>query len=317
MLAVAVAVTVIPSNVNGRDLYLVESFVKDRVMYYATTASALDDAYNRSSLVFERDYDNRFIAVSGKISFKVNDKEMRIMDNGKTCTVDISNRALRSVAGSLALDTRVVVYGRLEAGKDSYTLVADIIEISDRTLSSGTYVFYGSEGVMGDAVTDLTADGRIRYHVPASWNSAAVCSDLTNNGISGHQYYLNAISPQNIKDPEIFYIFYFDNRTHLATVPSTFSNKNYQDIEKLIICNIFGDPGRSVKISDYKDENGVKYDTHQTTFSDADGREYRLEFVFRHDDKGIICMLYLYYPGESSVSHIEEAAYVIESIEIK
>ena len=72
-----------------------------------------------------------------------------------------------------------------------------------------------------------------------------------------------------------------------------------------------------INISDIKDSNGTEFDYFATTYRPKDGNDYRLEFVFRPEEKGIICMLYLYYPKESAVKHVDDVIYVLETMETK
>ena len=66
----------------------------------------------------------------------------------------------------------------------------------------------------------------------------------------------------------------------------------------------------TLKLSD-----GKKFDYCSTIYKPKDGNDYRLEFFFKNDATGIVCMLYLYYPNDNAVNHIRDVAYVINTLE--
>ncbi len=51
------------------------------------------------------------------------------------------------------------------------------------------------------------------------------------------------------------------------------------------------------------------------SYDSKDGNDYRLEFLFKPDQKGIVCMLYLYFPKEGEVVHTQDVAYVVMTME--
>ena len=63
--------------------------------------------------------------------------------------------------------------------------------------------------------------------------------------------------------------------------------------------------------------DNIKIDYCKTRYT-VDGKSYSLEFMFRPDGyKGLVCMLYLYFPREGSTNHIEEAAYTAGTLDIR
>ena len=61
--------------------------------------------------------------------------------------------------------------------------------------------------------------------------------------------------------------------------------------------------------------DGKKFDYCSTVYKPADGNDYRLEFLFKHDSKGFVCMLYLYYPNDYAVNHLQDVAYVVQTLQ--
>ena len=146
-------------------------------------------------------------------------------------------------------------------------------------------------------------------------------SPLTNNGVKGYQYSLNAISPvdkDSMEYPELFCIFYFINETYLKETLSKPTEWDIESIEKEIIKNIVPglDENYRIDIDDISLHNGEEADYSTLTYKPKDGKGYRLEFVFRPDEKGITCMLYLYYPTDNAVRHTKEVAYVVETMKV-
>ena len=67
-------------------------------------------------------------------------------------------------------------------------------------------------------------------------------------------------------------------------------------------------------INGFYDTNNNLLHYYTTSHRAKDGRDYRLEFLFKPDQKGIVCMLYLYFPNENTVNHELEVAYLIGSM---
>ena len=155
------------------------------------------------------------------------------------------------------------------------------------------------------------------YNIPSSWSDKKVCSALTNNDVKGYQYYLNALPPYDTKKPEIFYIFYFENERYLEKPPKNANDGDNEYIEEAIVRNILQqfDEETKINVDDIKDFKGTEYDYFSKMIR-VGGIDYRAEFVFIPDNAGITCMMYLYFPSESSVHHTEEVAYVVETMKV-
>lgn len=294
-------------------------------MYYATTISALNDKQASDKNGFEDNFDDKYVVVLGEIkadSISKNYKSVTLYDKtGKSCTIDTSS-IVDTIKG-LSVGKKIAIYGKIAVTgikSDSYEIAAKKIKVSPtEDFETGSYVFYADYAYKGTQVSDLTTDGRVRYYIPKSWKDTYVSAPLTNNGVKGYQYFLNALEPQNQEQPEVFYIFYFENETYLEKVPKDASNGDNKDIEAQIVKNILeqlDDESFKVKITDIDDANGTGMDYYTTPYRAKNGNDYRLEFIFRPDKKGITCMLYLYYPKEGAVRHVQDVAYLIETMQV-
>ena len=236
--------------------------------------------------------------------------------NGKTCDVVPYADREELIVGNFRAGDRVTVYGEMTVEKSSYYITVTVIEYGDGYFKSGDQFFYHNPVYRYKEVTDLTKDGRIKYRIPESWNNGYVISDLTNNGIKGYQYSLNAIEPMNTEYPEIFYIFYFNNETYLKQPPKDPTESNLKKIEAKIAENILEAVGvdSSNSINKFYDTNDNMLHYYTTSYRPRNGKDYRLEFFFKPDSKGIICMLYLYYPSEEAVKHELDVAYMIGTL---
>lgn len=168
----------------------------------------------------------------------------------------------------------------------------------------------------GRELTDMCSDGHVSIKVPESFMDDYVVSRLTNNGISGYQFALNALDPVNTEYPEMFYCFYFDYETYLDKPPAKPTDGDNEDIEKVIMKNILTglEDTFRYKVTDITAANGVEYDYSSVTYRPADNNDYRLEFTFKPDSTGIVCMLYLYFPKAGAVNHLDEVTYAVESV---
>jgi len=307
--------------------------LQSEYMCYATSVSKLNSGIAANSTQFRDEYDGRYIVLSGELLVKEisnNKKEIKVEDkSGNSCTVDTSSADAKKVVGNLTLNQQVTVYGKISVQgwkKDTYVLVANKIAERHAAFADGSYVFASDEtqrAYKGVLVDDLTSDKTVSFYVPDGWDNQYVKSELVHHEggkdrTIGHQFFLNAISPQNTEYSEIFYIFYFNYDTYLATIPDNLSDGNKKAIEERIINNILQGSGTNskIKIETIKDANGSKIDYCSTIYSSTNG-EYRLEFLFRPDQKGITCMLYLYYPDDSAVRHVRDTAFLIETMQIK
>ena len=289
-------------------------------MYLSISIKSLNDGLKSDREEFKEAYHNHFVVLSGDLkvdSVSNNKKEINVSDSeGNKCIVDTSASDAKAAAEKLNKNDKVTVYGKISVTgfrSDSYKLVANKVIAGDKKFTEGSYVFDADEEYNGVLVDSLTSAKKAKYFIPQTWDNNFVRAELTNNGVNGFQYYLNAISPQYLDYPEIFSIFYFDNETYLEQVPVNPTDGDNKDIEKEIVKNIIRDlEGTSrVKIETFKDINGNKIDYYSTTYRPKDGNDYRLEFMFKPGKKGIICMLYLYFPKEEAVNHLREAAYLV------
>ena len=202
-------------------------------------------------------------------------------------------------------------------------------EFSDRSiefLEIGDVLFYEGEidEIKATEITGLSSlSSKIKYYVPDAWDNEKVCYPLTNNGVRGYQYYLNVLT-QNTKYAELFYIFYFDNEEYLKDPFPLMTLDEYCDliISCLQLMNILPDENiiyPQAQIKTLKGTGDVEvqyYDTTCKTQSKSGKKEYNVEFVFKPDSNGIVCMLYLYYPGDKSKEndHAGEVGYVVKTL---
>ena len=295
-------------------------------MYLSSSIEKLNSSLKTDKEKFKEDYNNRYVVLSGDVkvdSFSNNKKEINVADSyGNRCMVDTSASDVKSVIEGLKINDKVIVYGKISVTglkSDLYKLTANKVIASSKQFVIGSYIFDSDEEYNGILVDSLTSTKKVKYYIPQTWNNDYVRAELTNNGVKGFQYYLNAISPQYMDYPEIFSIFYFDNETYLADVPVNPTAGDNKDIEKEIVKNILQDLAGTynVKIETFKDINGNKIDYYSTTYRPKDGNDYRLEFMFKPDKKGITCMLYLYFPKEEAVNHLREAAYLVGTISLE
>ncbi len=299
--------------------------LQEEYMYYTTTVSKLNSAQSGKS--FKDDYDNRYVVVQGSLDDISNNAKSATLsdkDGDAKCKLDTSEKNIVDMLSGKSSIEDAMVYAKLNVssiGSNSYELIVKKLVINpQKSFSNGSYVFYKDNEIQGTTISDLTADKRVIFDIPQSWTGSYVSSQLKNNGVNGYQYYLNAIEPQHLDYPEIFYVFYFENETYLKDQTENPTNGDYKDIEATIIKdNILKDISKDMKVtvSDIKDANGTNMHYYETSYRPKDGNDYRLEFIFRPDSKGITCMLYLYFPKESAVNHVEEVAYVIENMQIK
>lgn len=265
---------------------------------------------------FKANYDDKYIAFTGQIKFGSvadNRKSVKVYGPSNYIEVDTSEQSVKITAGTLKVGDTVTVYGQV----DGTEVDAEYILVNPEfTLPSLKYVFYPDNVIEDENVTDLTADGHVSFGIPSDWKDEYVMGRLTNNGINGYQFFLNAISPQNLNYAENFYIFYFTYETYLNPVKKNPDSADIEDIEELVIKNILGALSGDFKldVQGIKLQDGTKLDYCTTVYKPAEGDAYRLEFVFKHDSTGFVCMLYLYFPYDGAVNHLSEVAYLINSI---
>ncbi len=292
-------------------------------MYRSINLYTLRTQQNRDD--FKKIYDDLYVVISQDItveSIKNNNKEISIINSaGGTCTVDTSDKEVKDIVSTLRIGDRLIVYGKVSvSGINNYSfkIIAEhILSKSSFQFENGSYVFYSSSEFKGSSTDVLSSRRNIEYRVPSTWADQYVQDLYINekdNGVSIYQYYLNALPIQNTDVPEIFYLFYFDNETHLDN-----SRYDVKKVEKAIIENILPDHEEKnikIKIDSIETTNGIDLHYFSTMYKTRDGKDYRLEFLFRPDDNGIVCMMYLYYPREGYVRHTRDVAYLIETMTI-
>ena len=304
-------------GVSERDARLKNSLENDH-LYLVLSTDFLGLMMSKNKSTFKERYDDKFVAFYGTIRYNSiadNHKMITVYDNNNYgVKVDTSSSAIKSIVDRLNMGDHVIVYGQV----DSSEIDAEYIVVNPSfELSVESNVFYPNKVYSEEAVKDLAKNGHVTFHLPLVWKDEYVMGRLTNNDVNGYQFFLNAISPQNLNYPENFYIFYFNYETYLNYVKKGMDSFDIEDIEELVIDNILGGLSGSFKIdiSTLKLSDGKKYDYCTTTYKPADGNDYRLEFIFKHDSTGFVCMLYLYYPNDSAVNHLQDVTYVVQTLE--
>ncbi|MBR4780130.1 MAG: hypothetical protein IK014_02080 [Lachnospiraceae bacterium] len=256
-----------------------------------------------------------YIAFTGTIkSISSNRKEIKVSDNGAGIKIDTSKDAIKGIVGSLYVGRKVTVYGKT----DGTELDAEHISVDPLIESPTQKELYYPDKIVDkcEIIDDLAKDKHVSFEVPLSWkNDPATWGRLENNNVGGYQFFLNTMD-QNWDVPEFFYIFYFSYKTYLDKPPVNPTTGDHKDIEKKVLANILKDLSGSFdyKLDDIKIQNGAGLDYCLTTYRPADGKHYRLEFTFKPDNNGLVCMLYLYYPEDNTSNHIHEVSYVINSV---
>lgn len=301
-----------------------KNFLQSEKAYYSCSIENLGRLLKLNKDAFKGSYDDKYVVVTGDIqnhSVASNRKQVELYEYGVKAVIDTSDKKLNSKVGSIHVGDTVTVYGQIKLkgwSNDSYEIVADYIDINAvNDFDRGEYIYYGANAVECETYSNLAADGHISFSVPKAWKDEYVMSPLTNNNVNGYQFALNALYPQNVNFPEIFYIFYFDYNFYLDTPPTKPSKGDRQDIEKLIIKNILGNISGDfdIKVDDFKASSEKEYDYYVTTYHPASMKDYRLEFIFQPDDnRGLVCMLYLYFPKTGEFSHVRDVAYVVETL---
>ena len=285
-------------------------------MYQVFPIDYLANMASNSGSRFKDLYDDRYVVFSGSVKFSSvsdNHKTVKVYGSQHYIEVDTSEQSMKNIAGMLKVGDSVTVYGQVDGTEvDAEHLLIN----QEYELPSLQYIFFPDKVIEGESITDLAYDGHVSFSLPKDWEDEYVMGKLTNNGINGYQFFLNAISPQNLTYPENFYIFYFPYETYLLPVKKNPDRFDIRDIESIVINNILeevsDDP--KVKTSNITLPNGMEFDYGTTVHRPSDGNDYRLEFVFKPDSTGLVCMLYLYYPNDFAVNHLRDVSYLIQSI---
>lgn len=283
-------------------------------MYRHMPIGPLENMYKINKLkTLKENY--KYIAFTGRIkSISSNKKEIVVFESGEGITIDTTNTAVNSIVGTLSVGRYIRVFGRIDSSK----VYAEHLLVDPEVEYTTQEDLYYPDIVIEETelITDLARDGHVTFEIPADWMDEYSIGRLTNNNVNGYQFFLNAIEPQNLTFPENFYIFYFSYFQYLDPTPDDPTNGDHKDIEKVVVKNILedlsGDFDIDITTIEIQNENDLHY--CQTVYRPADGKDYRLEFLFKPDKKGLVCMLYLYYPNDDTTNHIEEVSYVINSV---
>lgn len=324
ILAVVLGTTGVAVMATDQTARLKES-LKDDPVYTSVPVDTLAASWKANTDSFRKQYADRHVFLTGEIrsgSVASNSKQITLYSTktGDSVTVDMSGQSEVALS-TLKVGDKVNIYGQISVSwifTKSYKINAKHAELnSGMTLTTLSRLFYPAEIYDGVLINDIAADKHVTFKVPETWKDNLVCSRLTNNGIQGYQFSLNVLPPQDTEYPEIFYIFYFDDETYLEQPPSDPTDGDNKDIEEVIIENILEEleDDFNIKVSSITTANGKELHYASTTYRPKDRNDYRLEFVFLPEDKGITCMLYLYYPRASAVNHLREVTYVIETLE--
>jgi len=264
--------------------------------------------------------DLKFVAFTGRVRSKAsNNKSIKVFHSKEGITVDTSSEAMQKIVGSLSVGTYVTIYGKIDGSEvdAEHILVNSTIDYPFQD-----NIFYPDITIDdSETITDLARDKHVTFEIPSTWKNEYVMGRLTNNNVNGYQFFLNALEPQDLEFPEIFYIFYFEYDQYLDPPPENPTPGDHRDLEAVVLKNIlqklsgkFDIDMESIKIQENYTDKDTKFDYCQTTYRPADGRDYRLEFVFKPDNNGLVCMLYLYYPLGGTLNHLAEVSYVISSV---
>ncbi len=307
--------------------YRLRDCLQNDHMYLSKTILSLNVLQNSDKDSFKKEFDNSFVVLSDNLcvsSISKNFKEIEITDsNGSSCIIDTSDSEIKSIVETLNVGDYVVVYGKLSVkglSNDSYEIIAEHLLVnSSVSFDKDIYVFFKDDEYSGILVDSLIDEGTVKYYIPSTWDSRYVKDVNNNNNISGYQYYLNVIEPINTTFSENFYIFYFEYETYLENPIVDPSDGNIKKIEALIIDNILIGDGEDVSKGDIKiikDANGSEIHYLGVPYV-IGSNSYNLEFVFRPEKNGIVCMLYLYYPNDAYVHHTRDVAYLIETMTVE
>ena len=256
-----------------------------------------------------------YIAFTGYVnSISSNKKQINVFDSGSGIKIDTSKDDVKNIVSTIGIGSRVTVYGKI----DSTEVDAEHLKVdSGVDYATQKRLYYPDNLIENcETINDLAKDLHVTFEIPSSWKSdSTTWGRLNNNNVGGYQFFLNTLD-QNWDNPEIFYIFYFSYETYLDKPPVNPTSGDHEDLEELVMRNILKNLSIDSKldIDDFKIQNGTEVDYCLKNYRPKDGRDYRLEFTFKPDNKGLVCMLYLYYPNGDTNNHIHEVSYVINSV---
>ncbi len=326
--AALVMIFILTSMLSGRyteaaqTTALLKECLLSETMYKDEYIDALNNRFKADARAFRETYNQKAVCVTGMLmpgSLDKDRNELTLCGSAGSLTVDISDKELEKFFGGLSDYETVKAYGKIKVSgfsNDSYKLVAAHLSVGPREmLWDEQYSFYGDDGHYGDIADDIAADGHVAFCIPNGWNDTYCMGRLTNNGINGYRFFLNAIEPRNLEYPEMFNIFYFNYLEYLEPTPKNPSKSARGYIEELIVRNILEnlDADFKLKSSSIKVGDG-EFDYISTSYALESGKTYTMEFLFLPDEKGLTCMLYLYYPKEGAAGHLHEVAYLIGTL---
>ena len=289
-------------------------FLENEHMYRHMPIGPLENMYKINKLkTLKENY--KYIAFTGKVtSISSDNKEIIVSDLGEGIKIDTSDPTVNSLVGTLGRENYVRVFGRIDSSKVYAEHLLSNPEVAYTTQEDLYYPDIVIEETK--SITDLARDGHVTFEIPTIWMNEYAMGRLTNNNVNGYQFFLNVLEPQNTVFAEAFYIFYFNYEQYLDNPPDNPSEGDHEDLEKKVMDNILKNLSGSFDydIDDIDIQNGDEIDYCQVVYRPEDRRDYRLEFTFRPDKKGLVCMLYLYYPNDDTTNHIQEVSYVINSV---
>ena len=191
VIAFSVLAILTPSYAYGAADYRLKAILDEENVYYSVSVSTLNYQKTENFEKFVDDFDGRYVVVSGLISTKNDNKKFELKNfEDRYCTVDTSENGMKSVAETLSVGDELYVYGKVSCKDNSYTIIADHIDVDPKTsIGDERYAFYGGESYKWSMVSNLSKEGNVTYLIPNTWKADYVCTPLTNNGITGSQYF--------------------------------------------------------------------------------------------------------------------------------
>ncbi|MCR5788289.1 MAG: hypothetical protein K6G83_00225 [Lachnospiraceae bacterium] len=302
----------------GREVVLDTEKPENRVYRYITADTLLEKI--RSTSVYDP-YQKKDFAVLGRVGM-ITDywfvlQPLKGTGNPSvTCRFDDYDKA--AVLSSLKTGDQVRAFGRLNI--DLLTGVVEMAaeQVKPDSLGSDSPEIYGllSGKTMNKSSSPVRSlhDGRIRFTIPVELQD--VEHDILAEGLGnmeGYQYTLNYLTGPENKEPESFFIGYFDKKEHLKNIGD---KTETEAIEKAIIASILKikteDVGRLFKSDSAPFFGKSRYLYYQDAWQDSFGGAYHLEFAFEEPDPdSILVYLYVY----RKPVHLEEIMLIMQLLE--
>lgn len=304
------------NTADAAEKYQLRTLLESQIVYYSTTIDKLCSDFQNKKDEFITLHNGEYVVISGRLDLSsVSGKKGRLYGTTQDSYVDFQAPDKKDLS-NLTVNSYLTLYGRIDVtGIKNKSITIKAVHVKTGYLSTDNrFLTYGNESNYPTIqVNDIYGDKHVTYEIPESWAGRYISTPLTNNGITGHQYNLNALPPQNAEDPEIFYIFYFNYTGRLTKPSKTGYSWNIHDIEKRIIQNIQSEitEDKWTSIDSFITGNNLKIDYYSAVYNE----KYYAEYFFIPDQKGITCMLYLYYPiEEKKYRAINDVAFLIETI---